>query len=97
MRRRPAAIAIPVHYEGWKHFREGRAAIERELAAAPADFRDRVRWLPIGLEQSGRSYQPNDPTSLNPLTTGGSSQRSRRSAWNALKASRPVSGLPPRS
>ena len=27
--------AIPIHYEGWKHFREGREAIEREWAAAP--------------------------------------------------------------
>jgi len=40
--------AIPIHYEGWKHFREGRAAVERELAAAPAEIRDRFRWLPIG-------------------------------------------------
>jgi L-ascorbate metabolism protein UlaG (beta-lactamase superfamily) len=41
-------VAIPIHYEGWKHFREGRDAIERELAAAPADLRDRFRWIPIG-------------------------------------------------
>ncbi len=40
--------AIPIHYEGWKHFREGRATVERELAAAPADVRDRFRWIPIG-------------------------------------------------
>jgi L-ascorbate metabolism protein UlaG (beta-lactamase superfamily) len=40
--------AIPIHYEGWKHFREGRDAIERELAAAPPELRDRFRWLPIG-------------------------------------------------
>jgi L-ascorbate metabolism protein UlaG (beta-lactamase superfamily) len=40
--------AIPIHYEGWKHFWEGRAAIEAELAAAPEDVRRRVRWLPIG-------------------------------------------------
>jgi len=40
---------IPVHYEGWKHFREGREAIERELAKAPQDLRERVRWLPIGV------------------------------------------------
>lgn len=39
---------IPIHYEGWQHFREGRAAIERELASAPADVRESVRWLPIG-------------------------------------------------
>jgi L-ascorbate metabolism protein UlaG (beta-lactamase superfamily) len=40
--------AIPIHYEGWKHFREGRQAIERELEHAPEDIRKRVRWLPIG-------------------------------------------------
>jgi L-ascorbate metabolism protein UlaG (beta-lactamase superfamily) len=40
--------AIPIHYEGWKHFRQGRAAIEEEFASAPEDFRGRVRWLPIG-------------------------------------------------
>jgi L-ascorbate metabolism protein UlaG (beta-lactamase superfamily) len=39
---------IPIHYEGWKHFREGREAIERELAGAPAELRERVRWLQIG-------------------------------------------------
>jgi L-ascorbate metabolism protein UlaG (beta-lactamase superfamily) len=40
--------AIPIHYEGWKHFREGREAIEQELKRAPEDIRERVRWLPIG-------------------------------------------------
>lgn len=39
---------VPIHYEGWKHFREGRETVERELAAAPAEIRDRFRWLPIG-------------------------------------------------
>jgi L-ascorbate metabolism protein UlaG (beta-lactamase superfamily) len=41
-------VAIPVHYEGWKHFREGRDAIERAFAAAPAEVRASLRWLPIG-------------------------------------------------
>ena len=41
-------VTIPLHYEGWKHFREGRDAVERELAGAPAPVRDSVRWLPIG-------------------------------------------------
>lgn len=41
--------AIPIHYEGWKHFREGREAIEREFANAPEDVRERIRWLPIGV------------------------------------------------
>ena len=49
MRRRSARTpSIPIHYEGWKHFRQGREAIERELAEAPAEVRDAVRWLPIG-------------------------------------------------
>jgi hypothetical protein len=34
---------------GWKHFREGREAIERELANAPEEIRGRFRWLPIGV------------------------------------------------
>jgi L-ascorbate metabolism protein UlaG (beta-lactamase superfamily) len=42
---------IPIHYEGWKHFREGREAIERELAQAPDDVRSRIRWLPIGARE----------------------------------------------
>jgi L-ascorbate metabolism protein UlaG (beta-lactamase superfamily) len=41
-------VAIPIHYEGWKHFRQGRDEIERELAAAPAATRERFRWLEIG-------------------------------------------------
>jgi L-ascorbate metabolism protein UlaG (beta-lactamase superfamily) len=44
-------VAIPIHYEGWKHFREDRAAIERELAQAPDDIRSRIRWLPIGARE----------------------------------------------
>lgn len=41
--------AIPVHYEGWTHFRQGRDAVEREFANAPQDIRRRIRWLPIGV------------------------------------------------
>jgi L-ascorbate metabolism protein UlaG (beta-lactamase superfamily) len=41
-------VVIPIHYEGWSHFKESRDAIERELAAAPEDMRRRFRWLPIG-------------------------------------------------
>jgi L-ascorbate metabolism protein UlaG (beta-lactamase superfamily) len=40
--------AIPIHYEGWKHFHEGRGEIERELAKAPEDVRSSITWLPIG-------------------------------------------------
>ena len=41
-------VTIPIHYEGWKHFREGRDAVEPAFAAAPAKVRDAVRWVPIG-------------------------------------------------
>jgi hypothetical protein len=44
---RPRA-AIPVHYEGWKHFKQGRQAIDDELTGAPDDLRRRIRWLPLG-------------------------------------------------
>ncbi|CUU57458.1 L-ascorbate metabolism protein UlaG, beta-lactamase superfamily [Parafrankia irregularis] len=40
--------AVPVHYEGWQHFQQPRATIEREFADAPPDVRDRIRWLPLG-------------------------------------------------
>ena len=42
--------AIPIQYEGWRHFKQGREAIEREFARAPEDIRRRVRWLPLGVE-----------------------------------------------
>jgi L-ascorbate metabolism protein UlaG (beta-lactamase superfamily) len=41
-------VAVPIHYEGWKHFRQGRDEVEAELARAPAAARERFRWLPIG-------------------------------------------------
>jgi L-ascorbate metabolism protein UlaG (beta-lactamase superfamily) len=40
--------AIPIHYEGWEHFKEGREAIERELETAPEELRRSIRWLPLG-------------------------------------------------
>lgn len=40
--------ALPVHYEGWSHFKEGRESIERELAGAPPEVSDRVMWATIG-------------------------------------------------
>ena len=44
---RPRTI-VPVHYEGWAHFTEGRADVERAMAAAPPVVREAVRWLPAG-------------------------------------------------
>ena len=44
---RPRTV-IPVHYEGWSHFREGRAAVEAALAGAPEEVRRAVHFLEIG-------------------------------------------------
>lgn len=40
---RPRTV-IPVHYEGWSHFRQGRAGIESAFSAASTD----LTWLEIG-------------------------------------------------
>jgi L-ascorbate metabolism protein UlaG (beta-lactamase superfamily) len=48
-----AHTVVPVHYEGWSHFTEGREQIERELAAAGSDAIPGLRWATIG-----------DPTTL---------------------------------
>jgi L-ascorbate metabolism protein UlaG (beta-lactamase superfamily) len=44
---RPRTV-VPVHYEGWSHFRQGRPAIEQALADAP-DVHDAFEILPIGV------------------------------------------------
>ena len=46
---RPRTV-IPIHYEGWKHFREGREAIERELARRA---RGRPRARPLAADRGG--------------------------------------------
>ncbi|MFN8130513.1 MAG: MBL fold metallo-hydrolase [Solirubrobacteraceae bacterium] len=38
---------IPIHYEGWKHFRQGRAAAEQAFLGSPLG--ERVRWLEPGV------------------------------------------------
>jgi L-ascorbate metabolism protein UlaG (beta-lactamase superfamily) len=38
---------VPIHYEGWKHFREGRAQVEEAFATSPA-LASRIRWLELG-------------------------------------------------
>jgi L-ascorbate metabolism protein UlaG (beta-lactamase superfamily) len=42
-------VAIPVHFEGWTHFREGRDAIEHALAGAPPGVRSRFRFIELGV------------------------------------------------
>ena len=41
---------VPLHYEGWKHFRQGRAEVES--AFAEAGIEDRVRWLEAASPQT---------------------------------------------
>jgi L-ascorbate metabolism protein UlaG (beta-lactamase superfamily) len=41
-------IAIPVHYEGWSHFHEGRNAIEQQIDRAPNEARDVFQLIPLG-------------------------------------------------
>lgn len=37
---------IPIHYEGWKHFAEGRNIIEKQFAQA--GISEKVKWLSLG-------------------------------------------------
>jgi L-ascorbate metabolism protein UlaG (beta-lactamase superfamily) len=57
---RPRTV-IPIHYEGWKHFRQGRGAIEREFARAPEDIRRAIRWLPMGVAVQIEMPNRGDP------------------------------------
>ena len=42
-------VAVPVHYDGWSHFAEGRAAIVAGLGRAPSDVQGRFRFLEPGV------------------------------------------------
>jgi hypothetical protein len=42
-------VEVPVHYEGWSHFADGPAGLERALDDAPHDVRARIRRLPLGV------------------------------------------------
>jgi L-ascorbate metabolism protein UlaG (beta-lactamase superfamily) len=37
-------VVVPVHYEGWSHFSQGRRDVEQAFAGSAHD----LRWLPIG-------------------------------------------------
>ncbi len=41
-------VVIPIHYEGWEHFRQGRGEVEQEFTRAPEDIQRRVQWLGLG-------------------------------------------------
>lgn len=46
----PKARLVPVHYEGWSHFKESRGDVERVFASA--GLTDRVTWLEPGVALS---------------------------------------------
>lgn len=48
----PHAMIVPLHYEGWAHFSQGRDEIQQAFAAA--GMSDRLRWLPPGRDVSLR-------------------------------------------
>lgn len=39
---------LPVHYEGWQHFQQGREGIERDLLRAPTQISSLFHWLQPG-------------------------------------------------
>ena len=39
---------IPIHYEGWSHFKQPRSIVDQQFRAAPLAIRDSLRWLDIG-------------------------------------------------
>lgn len=39
---------VPVHFEGWSHFEQGREHAERVFAGAPPDAAGGVVWAPLG-------------------------------------------------
>jgi L-ascorbate metabolism protein UlaG (beta-lactamase superfamily) len=43
------AVVVPTHFEGWAHFSEGRAEVERAFAAAGLGHR--LRWLTPGVPE----------------------------------------------
>ena len=53
---------IPIHYEGWKHFRE--TGTEAAKVFEASDIKDKILWLPLGkaveieISSSGRACPP---------------------------------------
>jgi len=41
-------VAIPAHYDGWSHFRDGEDGMRAAVAAAPPATRAAIRWMPDG-------------------------------------------------
>jgi L-ascorbate metabolism protein UlaG (beta-lactamase superfamily) len=47
-RRVDPRLVVPVHYDGWSHFREGRDAIVERLGHADRNIAERFRWAAPG-------------------------------------------------
>jgi L-ascorbate metabolism protein UlaG (beta-lactamase superfamily) len=45
---RPRTV-IPIHYEGWQHFQQGRTEVEQEFAHSSVEIQRSLRWLPLGV------------------------------------------------
>ena len=48
---RPHTI-VPIHYEGWRHFRQGREGSSASSRARRTTWRGRVHWLEIGAREA---------------------------------------------
>lgn len=46
----PRATIVPVHYDGWTHFKESQADVTRAFASA--DLSDRLSWLDRGIPRT---------------------------------------------
>jgi L-ascorbate metabolism protein UlaG (beta-lactamase superfamily) len=42
------SVAIPAHYDGWSHFRDGESVMRAAVRAARPSVRDTFLWLPDG-------------------------------------------------
>ena len=90
---------IPVHYEGWKHFREGRAAAARAFAEAGAPEPTWAGDRPEGdghrlraPQPSSRSSSCNSASSAAPppwgASTPGGSSTCRSASWSSAAVPR---------
>ncbi|QKJ18964.1 MBL fold metallo-hydrolase [Microbacterium hominis] len=60
-------VAIPAHYDGWSHFRDGETGMRAAIRDAPTHIRERFRWLPDGrpvdlTDQLNTAHHPPERT-----------------------------------
>ena len=54
-------VAVPVHYEGWSHFKEPVDHLRDRLDRVDAGLRDRVRWLSPGVRHRPVTHRRREP------------------------------------